>query len=123
MILADTSLWVQHFRRGVPEFAVALTQHQISMHPIVLGELATGNLAKRAATLADLRRLPRAAVGTAGESLAFIETHSLYGHGLGWNDVQLLVAARLSGHALWSLDSRLAAAAVKLGVIHGRTSA
>lgn len=116
MILADTSLWVQHFRRGVPDFAAALAQHQISMHPVVLGELATGNLRNRAATLADLRRLARVAVGTAEESLAFIETHSLHGSGLGWNDVQLLVAARLSGQPLWSLDSRLAATAVSLAL-------
>ncbi len=65
-----------------------------------------------------LRRLPRALVGTSEESLAFIERHSLYGRGIGWNDVQLLVAARLSGQPLWSLDSRLAAAAIMLSVAY-----
>ena len=34
MILADTSIWVQHFRRGMPLFAAALGQHQISMHAL-----------------------------------------------------------------------------------------
>ncbi len=116
MILADTSVWVQHFRRGMPEFGAALGQHLISIHAVVLGELASGNLAKRAETLADLRRLPRAAAGTLEESLDFIESESLYGRGLGWNDMQLLVAARLSGHLLWSLDARLAAAASKLRI-------
>jgi predicted nucleic acid-binding protein len=116
VILADTSIWVQHFRRGLPDFAAALGQHQISMHTVVLGELASGGLVKRAETLADLRRLPRATAGTVEESLDFIETQSLYGRGLGWNDVQLLVAARLSGHPLWSLDARLAAAAAKLRI-------
>jgi hypothetical protein len=86
------------------------------MHPVVLGELACGNLLKRPQTLADLRRLPRATAGTAEESLDFIESQSLYGRGLGWNDVQLLVAARLSGHSLWSLDARLAAAASKFRI-------
>lgn len=118
MILADTSLWVQHFRRGLPDFAVTLGQRLISIHAVVLGELATGNLSKRQQTLADLRRLPRATAGTTEECLDFIEIHSLYGRGLGWNDVQLLVAARLSGHSLWSLDSRLATAARELGVAH-----
>lgn len=62
--------------------------------------------------------MPRALVGTSEESLAFIERHSLYGRGIGWNDVQLLVAARLSGQPLWSLDSRLAAAAIMLSVAY-----
>ena len=114
MILADTSVWVQHFRYGVPDFAVALSERRICIHPVVIGELATGNLARRAQTLTDLRRLPRATTGTLEETLAFLERHSLYGRGLGWNDVQLLVAAKLSGHTLWSLDTQLATAAGKL---------
>ncbi len=118
MILADTSVWVQHFRRGVPDLATALRNGQISIHPVVLGELASGNLAKRAQTLAALRSLPRTKTGTTEECLDFIETHALHGRGVGWNDLQLLVAARLSGHPLWSLDARLAAAAVELGVAH-----
>ena len=116
MILADTSVWVQHFRRGMPAFAAALAERQISIHPIVLGELACGNLGKRAQTLADLRRLPHATVATFEESLSLIESRSLYGRGLGWNDVQLLVAAKLSGHFLWSLDARLVAVASKMGL-------
>jgi predicted nucleic acid-binding protein len=116
VIIADTSVWVQHFRRGMAAFAGALNQGFISMHPVVLGELATGNLARRQQTLAALRSLPRANVATADECLDFIEAHSLFGIGIGWNDVQLLAAACLSGQSLWSLDARLAAAAAKLRI-------
>ncbi|CAN5146229.1 PIN domain-containing protein [soil metagenome] len=115
MILADTSVWVQHFRRGIPAFATALEAGSILMHPVVIGELATGNLAHRQQTLADLRRLPGTKVGTTEECLVFIETHQLHGRGIGWNDVQLLVAAKLSHDPLWTLDVRLAAAAAELG--------
>ncbi len=118
MILADTSLWVQHFRIGFPEFEKALRLGTIATHPFVLGELATGNLSRRANTLAALRQLPQATAGTADECLNFIEGHKLYGRGIGWGDVQLLVAARLSGFPIWSLDARLGAAAVELGVAH-----
>jgi predicted nucleic acid-binding protein len=118
MILADTSVWVQHFRRGVPDFATALQNGQVSIHPVVIGELASGNLARRTQTLAALRSLPRTKSGTTEECLDFIETHTLHGRGIGWNDLQLLVAARLSGHPLWSLDTRLTAAAVELGVAY-----
>jgi predicted nucleic acid-binding protein len=102
----------------MPEFSAALEKGLILIHPIVVGELATGNLAKRKQTLAALRSLPGASVGTTEECLDFIETYSLYGRGIGWNDLQLLAAARLSGSPLWSLDTRLNAAAIELGVAY-----
>jgi hypothetical protein len=116
MILADTSVWVQHFRRGLPAFATALARGQISIHPVVLGELACGNLVNRARTLTDLRHLPHASIATFEECLSLIESRSLYGCGVGWDDVQLLAAARLSDHILWSFDARLVAVAGKMGV-------
>ena len=121
MIIADASVWIQHFRRGVPAFAAALTSELISIHPVVLGELASGNLTRRTQTLAALSCLPRTKTGTTEECLDFIEVHALHGRGIGWNHVQLLVAARLSGNPLWSLDSRLADAAAELGVAHSNS--
>lgn len=88
------------------------------MHPVVLGELASGNLSDRARILAALSSLPRAKMGTLEECLSFIESHALHGRGIGWNDIQLLVAARLSNNPLWSLDNRLSTAAIALGVAY-----
>jgi predicted nucleic acid-binding protein len=118
MVLADTSVWVEHFRRGSPDLGLLLGKSMISIHPVVLGELAVGNLTRRQQTLADLRRLPRAIPGTADECMSFLESNALFGRGIGWNDVQLLVAAKLSGHSLWSFDARLAAVAGRLGVAY-----
>jgi predicted nucleic acid-binding protein len=36
MILADTSVWVDHLRRQNPEMAQFLLQGQIAMHPSVV---------------------------------------------------------------------------------------
>lgn len=116
MTIADTFVWVQHFRRGVPSLAKTLLDGLICMHPVVLGELATGNLGNRMQTLAALNCLPRTKLATEEECLDFIEIHTLYGRGIGWNDIQLLVAARISGNLLWSLDNRLSMAAAELGV-------
>jgi predicted nucleic acid-binding protein len=118
MILADTSVWVEHFRHHSPLLADRLEQCEILMHTVVLGELATRNLFRRSKTLAWLRSLPMASCGTAEECLALIESERLWGRGVGWNDVQLLAAARLSGSPLWSLDLPLIDAAGKLGIAY-----
>ena len=91
------------------------------MHPAVLGELATGNLRDRVRTLAMLRSLPHAKTGTTDECLAAIEAYGLHGRGMGWIDVQLLVAARLSHATLWSLDEPLIEAAQQLKVAYSQS--
>ncbi len=116
MIIADTSIWVQHFRLGLPEFEKVLFDGRICMHPVVLGELAVGNLTNRTRVLSALKSLPRTKTATQEECLDFIENHALYGLGVGWNGVQLIVAARVSGNTLWSVDKRLSKAAVQLGI-------
>ena len=118
MILADTSVWVDHFRRGSMRFAQRLEKGEIAIHTVVLGELATGNLARRQQTLAALHSLPRVKEGSNEECLAYLETHRLFGRGIGWNDVQLLVAARLGHMHLWSLDRSLTTIAARLHLLH-----
>jgi predicted nucleic acid-binding protein len=122
MILADTSVWIEHFRRGILRFEEALLQNRILAHQIVIGELAAGNLSNRKSTLALLQRLPAVESATADECLAFMESHRLYGQGIGWNDVHLLAAARLSKVMLWTVDRRLAEAARLLGVAFSHAS-
>ncbi|MEP6955690.1 MAG: VapC toxin family PIN domain ribonuclease [Chthoniobacterales bacterium] len=116
MILADTSLWIAHLRVGHPAFQALLARKRVSVHWVVIGELAVGNLKQRAAFMATIKQIPKAKTGSPEECLAFIENNKLAGRGLGWNDVQLLVAARLSQQMLWSLDLRLASVAAELGV-------
>ena len=65
MILVDTSVWLQFFRRGLPEFSAVLEKGGVLIHPIVLGELAMGNLTNRKQTLAALGNLPRSKTATA----------------------------------------------------------
>ena len=83
MILADTSVWIDHFRTGSASFARQLEAGKIATHLVVVGELATGNLLRRQETLAALRRLPRVKAGTSDECFAYLETHRLFGLGIG----------------------------------------
>ncbi len=44
MILVDTSVWVDHLRRGEPLLVQSLLKTQVATHPFVVGELACGKL-------------------------------------------------------------------------------
>lgn len=117
MILADTSVWIEHLRRGVPRLGAALERGEIAVHPFVIGELACGNLRNRDETLALLNRLSSLPVATDAEAMTFLSRRRLMGRGLGWIDIHLLAAVALSpGSRLWTIDARLAGAATELDV-------
>jgi len=119
MILVDTSLWVDHLQRGSKSLAERLAQGQVLGHPFVLGELALGNLQQRTGVLQLLQNLPTATMATDAEVLGFIATHKLHGMGIGYIDVHLLAAAKLTpGAQLWTLDKRLQAAANQLDLAY-----
>jgi predicted nucleic acid-binding protein len=108
VILADTSVWVDHLRRRNAAFAQLLEAGEILGHPFVIGELALGHLHPRSLILRDLHDLPQSIVGTHQEVLHLIEAHRLFGRGLGYVDAHLLAATRLTaGAALWTRDQRL----------------
>jgi predicted nucleic acid-binding protein len=118
MVLVDTSVWIDHFRRSSPKLEQLLLAGGVSCHPVVIGELACGVLRRRETTLDLLRRLPRAAAATDEEALRFIEDHRLFGCGLSWADAHLLAAATLSTCALWTGDRRLHAAGRRLRIAY-----
>jgi len=116
LILVDTSVWVDHFRRGDSGLAGLLTHGLVVCHPFVVGELACGNLSQRDTTLSLLQDLPMSVMAEDGEARSFIERQLLYGKGLGYIDVHLLVSTKLTaGAQLWTRDRRLNAAANDLG--------
>ena len=117
MTLVDTSVWVEHLRRGEPRLVTLLEQGEVSCHSFVVGELACGNLRTRVEVLALLAALPQVTQAAHAEVLALVENERLSGRGLGWVDVHLLAASRLSGTYLWSFDRRLERAARALGLV------
>ena len=119
MILVDSSIWIDHFRRGNGVLAGLLEQGLVLCHPFVLGELACGQLKHRARILDALGLLSSTPVASHAEALAFVDRHRLQGMGIGWIDVHLLAATALAGGAgLWSRDKRLARAAESLGLAY-----
>lgn len=119
MILADTSVWIDHLRAGDEGLVGLLNNAQVLTHPFVVGELACGNLRNRSEVLSLLQHLPQAPVATDAEVLFFIEQHRLMGRGIGYIDAHLLAATSLAGPArLWTRDKRLADVAVTLKLAH-----
>ena len=116
MILVDTSVWIDHLRAADEQLVLLLNEGQVLAHPMVIGELACGNLPEREEVLGLLARLPGTPVATDAEALLFIERHRLMGSGVGYVDVHLLAAMSLVGSALlWTRDRRLLSAASDLG--------
>ncbi len=114
MILADTSVWIEHLRYGTVGLETVLNEGNVACHPFIIGELACGNLGNRAEILTLLKNLPVVAVANDDEVLQFIEDRQLIGKGLGYIDIHLLMSALLSGTPLWTLDKRLHALATLL---------
>jgi predicted nucleic acid-binding protein len=116
MILVDTSVWVDHLRKGDARLKTLLGAGQVLAHSFVICELALGNLRQRDAILQSLHDLPQAVSAGDSEILGFIEQNALSGLGIGYVDAQLLASARLSAALLWSNDKRLQEVAMKLGL-------
>ena len=118
MILVDTSVWVDHLRAGNQTLGRLLDTGQVLAHSFVIGELALGHLRRRETLLTALADLPQAVVATDAEVLGFIDRHALFGRGVGYVDVHLLAAVRLTqGAALWTQDRRLHDIAAGLGLV------
>lgn len=86
MLLVDTSVWIDHLRKGDDALATALRNDMAIIHPHILGELALGGLTDRSAVLSLLRNLPEAVVATDDEVQTMIEEQSLSGRGIGYTD-------------------------------------
>lgn len=120
MILTDTSVWVDHFRRKDAELVRQLHGNNISIHPFVVTELALGNLPDRQRTIATLDLLPAVKVARISEVRQMIDAHSLFRRGIGFVDAHLIASVFITPHTvLWSRDKRLSAVAEALGLSVG----
>lgn len=120
MILADTSVWVDHLSNlsnPAPEMRQQLVNANIAMHPFIVAELALGSLRDRTRTLALLDKMPQVRVAQLAEVRRMVETHSLYGRGIGLTDAHLVASTLITPFTqLWTRDKRLRLVAEALGI-------
>ena len=117
MILVDTSIWIDHLRKGNTRLNSLLLNTAVLVHPFIIGELACGNLKNRSRVLNLLDDLPVSRVADDQEVLFFIEHNDLMGRGIGYIDAHLLASVSLSDSArLWTVDRKLNDVAIRLGL-------
>lgn len=118
-VLVDTSVWVDHFRRGNDALVDLLGLDLVMTHPLVLGEIACATPPQRVQTLSDLEALQPPQQASVREAMAFVERERLFGLGCGLIDMLLLASTlMMPGAELWTLDKRLCALAQRFGVAH-----
>ena len=112
LVLADTSVWVAHFRKSNQALRTLLSADQVLCHPMVLIEIACGTPpAPRERTLSDLRQLRSATVASTDDTLALIEREQL----------KILLGSVLltSDAVLWTLDKKLRTLAARFHILFG----
>ena len=117
MIIVDTSIWIDHLRKGDRAMDQLLAHDAVMLHPFVLGEIALGSLRNRKKVLAELETIPFAPMVAIDDVLELIEQQGLSGSGIGLIDAHLLASTLLDADdLLWTKDRRLAAVAERLGI-------
>ena len=107
IVLADTSVWVIHLRKGEKHHIQLLEQGLVVCHPFIIGELACGSLKNRKELLQLLDDLPKVDLLEHSEVMTFIEAHKLMSIGIGYVETHLLGSSLLSNTPLWILDKAL----------------
>ena len=117
MILADTSVWIDHFRSENKEMRRHLNQGRIVIHPLIIAELALGSLRDRTRTLAVLDLLPQVKVAQLHEVRVMIESRRLYSLGIGLIAAELIASVFIDPPTLlWTKDKPLRKVAETLGI-------
>ena len=117
-VLADSSVWVAHFRKSNGLLQSLLATDQVLCHPLIVLELACGTPpAPRERTLGDLKKLQQAVIATTTETLELIETEQLQDLGRGAVDMSLLASVLLTPDTLlWTVDKHLDDLATRMNV-------
>jgi predicted nucleic acid-binding protein len=107
LTLVDTSVWINHLRKSDKLLIEKLESDSVLIHPAIIGELAAGNLKNRFQFLENIKSIPRIQEIPVEEIFDFIEVRRLFGKGLSWVDIQILVSCLINHCELFTYDIQL----------------
>jgi predicted nucleic acid-binding protein len=119
MTLADTSVWIELFRRGrfKGELELLIGKDQLCTHALIVAELACGSIPDRQRTLHYLDALFAPPTISTADIRLMIEARGLSSKGIGFIDAQLIGACLATpGTQIWTLDGPLSQVAESLGI-------
>lgn len=119
MILVDTSVWIEMFRKGrfKAEIGTLVTNNELCTHPHVIAELACGTLPARQKTLAYLDQLTTLPIVNLTDVRFIIEARSLWSKGIGLTDLHLIASClTMPGTQIWTIDGPLGKVTESLGI-------
>jgi predicted nucleic acid-binding protein len=117
VILADTSVWIDHLRSADVTLQKLLWNDKVVTHPFVRLELALGSIATREKVLADLALLPQAPIATTDELFTLVELRGLHRRGIGITGLHLICSALYDKSiSIWTRDRRLGDIADEYGL-------
>jgi hypothetical protein len=119
MILADTSIWIELFRRGryKAELESLIDHDQLCIHPYIVAELACGFLPDRKKTLSYLDGLHQICLIRLADVRLMIEARALASKGIGLTDAHLIASClAVPGTHLWTINGALGRVADSLGI-------
>jgi predicted nucleic acid-binding protein len=121
VILADTSIWIEMFRRDrfKAELESLIVNDQLCIHPYIVAELACGFFPDRKKTLHYLDSLHQICLIRLADVRLMIEARGLALKGIGLTDAHLIASClAVPGTHLWTIDGALGRVADLLGIRH-----
>lgn len=116
MILADSSIWIDHFRMPNAILKRLVADGELCIHPFVIAELALGSIPDRESFLKNVRSLPSEYSLESFDLVDFVSAHNLQSTGIGFVDATLLAVALHRKLQIWTGDKRLLIQAQRLNL-------
>ena len=119
MILVDSSIWIEMFRRGgfKAQLGSLIANDQVCTHPCVVAELACGTLPDRQNTLRLLDHLIALRTMQLADLRVMIEARGLASKRIGLTDVHLIGSCLATpGTQIWTIDAALGRVSESLGI-------
>lgn len=119
MVIVDTSIWIESWRKGHAGLAEWAAWEEVLQHPFVTQELGMGSFSSpeaRMNAISVLESFEQFPVPSDAIFHDFVSEARLFGTGIGFADAHLLLACKTSKARLATRDKRLAEHAALLTI-------